>query len=213
MVLADAPASRYGEAALSAGLGDLDWVSRCALGHDGLIRHLARSHTVVPAKLFTVFRSEESARAHALAGRRSLDRVFRHVEGCREWGVRVLLEEARDRRGSGARPVPRARAGAAFLRRKSRLLHARADQRKARAAAETTHRALVRMARDARRLATAAAPAARRLLLDAAYLVPRGEDRRFRVEVGRWARRHAPLGHRVTVTGPWPPYNFVGSRS
>jgi len=210
MVLAEAPASRYGEAALRAGMRDLDWVSRCALGHDGLIRHLARNDTVVPAKLFTIFRSEESARAHALAERSRLDRVFRHVGGCREWGVRVLLEEARPRRGSGDRAP--AGAGAAFLRRKSRLLRARSDQGKARAAAEAAHRALGRMARDSRRLAPPAVPAARRLLLDAAYLVPRKEDRRFRAAVGRWARRHAPLGHRVTVTGPWPPYSFVGSR-
>ena len=35
--VADAPLSRYGEAAINRGLGDLEWVSRAAVAHEAVI--------------------------------------------------------------------------------------------------------------------------------------------------------------------------------
>ncbi|HET9212276.1 MAG TPA: GvpL/GvpF family gas vesicle protein, partial [Thermoanaerobaculia bacterium] len=48
-----------------------------------------------------------------------------------------------------------------------------------------------------------------RLLLDAAFLVPRERSADFEAIVERCARRLAPRACDVTLTGPWPPYNFL----
>ena len=48
------------------------------------------------------------------------------------------------------------------------------------------------------------------LLLDAAFLVRRGQAAGFEKTVERWANRLADRACEVTLTGPWPPYNFIG---
>jgi hypothetical protein len=48
------------------------------------------------------------------------------------------------------------------------------------------------------------------LLLDAAFLVPRRRARSFQSLAAREARSLARLGYGLTLTGPWPPYSFVG---
>jgi hypothetical protein len=48
-----------------------------------------------------------------------------------------------------------------------------------------------------------------RLLLDAAFLVPSRQAADFEAIVERIATRLAPRACEVTLTGPWPPYNFI----
>ena len=51
LVVADAPLSRYGAAPIEAGLRDLDWISRCAVAHEAVVEHVARTGvTVVPSE-------------------------------------------------------------------------------------------------------------------------------------------------------------------
>jgi hypothetical protein len=69
---------------------------------------------------------------------------------------------------------------------------------------------LTAQASEARRKRAGELPAERgRLLLDAAFLVPAARSARFRRLVERESRALARQGHRVTLTGPWPPYSFV----
>jgi hypothetical protein len=49
------------------------------------------------------------------------------------------------------------------------------------------------------------------MFLNAAYLVPAGDDG-LRGEVDALCRAYAGLGLSFEVTGPWPPYSFVGTR-
>jgi len=48
-----------------------------------------------------------------------------------------------------------------------------------------------------------------RLLLDAAFLVPRAKADRFRKSVEGRAKTIAPAGYALQLSGPWPPYSFV----
>jgi hypothetical protein len=52
-------------------------------------------------------------------------------------------------------------------------------------------------------------PIAGRLVLDAAFLVPAARVTAFRAAVKR-AVKPLPDCDEVTLTGPWPPYSFVG---
>ncbi|MGH7321227.1 MAG: GvpL/GvpF family gas vesicle protein, partial [Candidatus Rokuibacteriota bacterium] len=56
LAVADAPASRYSAARIERGLRDLSWVSPCAMAHEAVVEHFMGSRTVVPMKLFTLFK-------------------------------------------------------------------------------------------------------------------------------------------------------------
>jgi hypothetical protein len=42
LVVADAPLARYGDDAIQRGLSDLDWVSRAAVAHEGVVESSSR---------------------------------------------------------------------------------------------------------------------------------------------------------------------------
>jgi hypothetical protein len=46
-------------------------------------------------------------------------------------------------------------------------------------------------------------------LLDAAFLVRRGQVKPFQAAARKAAARLGRDGYELTLTGPWPPYNFV----
>jgi hypothetical protein len=47
------------------------------------------------------------------------------------------------------------------------------------------------------------------MVLNAAYLVEAARVEQLREVAARGEAEHQPLGARVEVSGPWPPYNFV----
>jgi hypothetical protein len=78
--------------------------------------------------------------------------------------------------------------------------------------ARALHANLGRHADDARTRPPLAAAGDKRLLLDAAFLVRESRETAFRGAVRREAERLAGAGFELTLTGPWPPYSFVGGR-
>lgn len=217
LVAADAPLDRYGGAAIERRLGDLDWVSACAVAHEEIVEACGRTRTVLPVKLFTLFASDERALEHVRQGRRRLERVLARVAGRQEWGLRVAFDDAeatkdvrRAERENGHRPT----SGTVYLlgKRTDRDARVRAVQA-ARAEADALFRRLARHADDTRRR-TPVQPGGRvRMLLDCAFLVARERLPAFRAEARASARRLSGRGYRVTLTGPWPPYNFAGEPS
>ena len=78
------------------------------------------------------------------------------------------------------------------------------------AAADHTFSSLAAIARDARRRddGPEGVPPP---LLDAAFLVPAIRRSRFKAAVTRLARDTVTVGAHLTLSGPWPAYNFVQS--
>jgi hypothetical protein len=112
------------------------------------------------------------------------------------------------RRGS---PKASEGGGAAYLahKRDQRDL-ARTRVKKGRSAANRMYRAVSREATAARRRTeTEQAAPGSRLVLDAAFLVPARRAAGFRAAVGRKARALEDAGLTVSLTGPWPAYNFI----
>lgn len=207
LVVSEVPLDRYGPERLETALRDLDWVAEIAVAHETVVEHFARMRgaAVVPMKLFTMFSTSERAVAEMDARRRELDAVLTRIAGCEEWGVRVMRRAAVVR----APVEARARSGAAFLAaRKEVRDSARAAVQKAAESAAATFDALAPLSRDARRrddAPTGAAPP----LLDAAFLVPAARRTAFRAAARRAAKVCADAGAEMTLTGPWPAYNFV----
>ncbi|HVE86617.1 MAG TPA: GvpL/GvpF family gas vesicle protein [Myxococcales bacterium] len=215
LVVADAPEEHYSEAAIDRGLKDLDWVSACAVGHQSVIERCTRARSVVPMKLFTLFRSDDRAVAHVRGQRRLLRRLAERVSGQRELGVRILFDDARAARDAerAASRSAKSRGGAGgtgFLMRKQALRNAgTAAAAEARDRADSVYAALSRLSSDAtRRTPEVGDPTAGRLVLDAAFLVPASKVAAFRAAVKRVVKP-LPDCDEVTLTGPWPPYSFV----
>jgi gas vesicle protein GvpL/GvpF len=215
LVVADAPLARYGDEAIAERLQDLRWVSAVAMAHEHLVEHFQSAEALLPMKLFTLFASDARAVGAIRRQGRRLERVLDRVAGREEWGVRVLLDEAARTRRRG---VPRDAAhpvasGTRFLLAKRAARDARADTRRdAVVAADALYRRLADVADAAHRRDVSPVETAT-LVLDAAFLVPRRRARSFRATAARAARTLAGDGCRVTLTGPWPPYNFVTARS
>jgi hypothetical protein len=208
LVAADVPLPDYGEEEIARRLEDLAWVSERALAHEAMVEHFAGAPALVPMKLFTLFASDERAAAHVAGELPHLHTVLDRVAGREEWGVRVRLVPARAGAEAGAeRPEPAA-SGRDFLARKQRQRDAaRRAPAEAKAAAEEAFRTLAARAADARGREPEAGTS---LVLDAAFLVPRRDREPFQQAVAEAARELAGARCELTLTGPWPPYNFVG---
>lgn len=213
LIASDAPLEDYGEVPIARGLRHLDWVSERALAHERVVEHCARSATTVPMKLFTLFSSDERAAADIRRRRRVLDGVLARLSGREEYGVRVRLapRSARRRMPTAARNGGRAgNVGMRFLKFKQAARDAeRRAAARARRGAAAVYRALGRQAVGSRRLAIVTVQGGSPLLLDAAFLVDRDRASRFRRAVRAIGARAARAGCQVSLTGPWPPYNFV----
>jgi hypothetical protein len=210
-VVADVPLDLYGQDRLDEQLRDLSWVANIAVAHESVVEHFSRGKgsTVVPMKLFSIFSSRERALADFRSRRRDLHAIVRRIRGCDEWGVRIMRTPGMvgARRAS---PVVRS-GGTAFLAAKKQTRDdARQAALKGGQVAEETFQALSRKAKFTHRRDMGAA-AASPPLLDAAFLVTVKAKGRFRAAVRQLARECSKAGATLTLTGPWPAYNFVQS--
>jgi hypothetical protein len=212
LVAADAPLERYGERPIERGLRDLAWVSSVAVPHEAVVEHVAKNGTVVPMKLFTLFRSDTRALEHVAKRRKRIDRVVERIEGREEWGLRVLLDEAAALRRARdeAKAVAPGAPGAAFLLRKKKEHDlAREVIEHARDRADGLFELLSVQADDARRRPPPPGEVGKRVLLDAAFLLQRKKAKAFQTKVRAEAKKLADRDYQLTLTGPWPAYTFV----
>ena len=213
IAVADAPLARYGERAINRSLSKVDWVSRAAVAHEAVVESfLQAAAAVLPMKMFTVFTSDERAVAHVRVLRPRIDALIARVKGRHEWSVRVVVAKASQiAKAAKTAKAARGTTGVAYLAgKKQRRDAAQELATRARETVAALYDRLAARARQAvRRTASDLPVSGGPLLLDAAFLVPRGRTASFRRHVRREARGLARLGYGLTLTGPWPPYSFV----
>lgn len=200
---------------LDARLNDRAWLEQKALAHEAALRRVAGDGPVVPLRFGAVYHQLEDVeqmldeRRDELAA--DLDRVRGHVElGVKGFVDRARLEDLLARERTAASD---ASPGRAYLERRrveqdvaaeargivadvARSAHARLLERSVAGVVSRPHsRELSGRADD--------------MFLNAAYLVARG-DASLREEVTALGSAYAPLPVTFEVTGPWPPYSFVG---
>jgi len=214
MIVADAPASVYGEDALRDNLRSLEWVSEVAVTHEAVVEHFARirARTVIPMKLLTLFSSEEKARAELGRRRREIGAAIRRIAGCEEWGVRIFAAptDAAPAESHTRAANAESSSGTAFLTaRKAAREAGKATRGRALEAAEAAYDELARVARAASQRPRTAEPGRNSPLLDAAFLVRTAARPKFKGATRKQAKACAAAGARMTLSGPWPAYNFV----
>jgi len=207
LILSEVPLSKYGPRPLEDTLRDLERVAELAVAHESVVEYFARASgaTVVPMKMFSMFSSVERAIAEMRDRRNEIDAVLDRVAGCEEWGVRITARASRVVRSTPERP----RSGTAFLAARKRARdQARNAVQKATHAAALAFEGLSALAREARQRKEVP-PGATAPLLDAAFLIPARSRAKFRAAAKRLSRTCAAAGADLTLTGPWPAYNFV----
>jgi Gas vesicle synthesis protein GvpL/GvpF len=213
LIVADAPRTAYGSEPIERGLRDLEWVALRGAAHARVIEYFARRVTTLPMKLFTLFNSEARALAHVRGEAGRIRRVLTRVNGREEWGVRIRLDPALVRKLTARRPAAAVNGGSAgtkfLLAKKQARDVAQEILREGRAAVEEAWEALAALA-DATRRRPAGELEGTRVVLDGALLVPAGRLVSFKRLVRRTASELTARGYRLSLTGPWPAYNFVG---
>lgn len=205
LIGADAPLARYSPERIEAALPDLDWVTECAVAHERVIEHFPGA---VPMKLFTLFTSDARAKAYIAANRKTLLATLRRIAGCQEWGVRIRFQGGATA-GTQARPVA---SGTAFLRSKKEARDQALEQAEsALEDAQIAYRALSRHAKQAALLRIVKEDAESRVILNAAFLVPIDRTKPFRAAAEDSTKRLTESCV-VTISGPWPPYNFLDGK-
>jgi hypothetical protein len=172
---------------------------QAVLDHARVVEAVAReSAAVLPARFGRSYDDAESLRRALEARAGELRESLERVRDCVEVGLRVLAPEPAVAEAASS-PAP-AGSGRDYMR--VRL----AAVRDADALADELHLPLAALARASTR--SMSAP---RLLLTAAYLVPRGSLPAFRTRVEELQRSRP--GVSLACTGPWPPYSFAAAEA
>jgi hypothetical protein len=208
LVVSDAPLDAFGEEPLGKRLSDLEWVTGAAVAHDAVVEQFLPADAVLPMKVFTIFTSDDRALEQTRSNWDRIEALLRGVEGHVEWGLRLMFDQ---RKAPARATATRAVSGRNYLLAKQKQhVAALASSRLTRQRTTGIVSELSAIARDVRqRPLTTAATRGSRLLLDAAFLVPRSKEKRFCTAVARQTRKLAPEGYAVHLSGPWPPYSFV----
>lgn len=209
------PLREFGEEPLRRNLNDMAWLERTARAHEAAIAHAFARETVIPLRLCTIFADEDGARRMLGERREALTAALDALAGREEWSVKLLVDPdamAAGLREPGPEPAdPGSGAAYLLLRREERRLREAVGDRAA-SLAEDVHARLQERAVDAR-----VRPAQNRelsghegdMVLNGAYLVERDQADGLRGLVAELEARHRPLGARIELGGPYPPYSFV----
>jgi len=203
-VVADAPLDRFDAEVLQQELQDVEAISRHALAHAAVIEFFFRRAAVIPLKLFTLFSSDETAREHVRGRLPALKRMFGELHGLEEWGVRIFAGEAEV---ESARTVD---SGRDYLQVKKQLREQTiAPSRATIRAVNGAVRSLGRIASKTRKEALPPPGRGRPYVVGASFLVKAKTRNAWKAHAAKLGAALAADGHRLDMSGPWPPYHFV----
>jgi hypothetical protein len=219
-IVSRVPLEEFGPEPLKHNLEDLNWLERAARAHDSVLAAMMSVEAVVPMRLLTIFTDESRLRDMLDRNRESLVQTLGRLRGHSEWSIKLLADRGKLERAALDQDLQPTSTGAgpdspgrAFFARKQ---GERAIRQKARelaeAAARETYESLRRQVADSRLLPAQHPDLSGRsgdMILNAAYLVDRGQSEAFAATAGQLRDRYRSIGVTLEVSGPWAPYNFV----
>jgi hypothetical protein len=207
-IVADAPLDRFSDEQLQLELQDIEAVSRYALAHAAVIEFFFQKAPVIPLKLFTLFSRDERARTQ-LAGRGSTVRnLFARVRGLEEWGARITASSVRKSPIAARKTEPA--SGRAYLETKKQLKDD--DGAPSPAVRRDVGAALAALGKLAAKVRKENFPPpglGRPYVAGASFLVRAQRRAAWKKRVSQVAAALDRQGHRLEVSGPWPPYHFT----
>jgi hypothetical protein len=211
-IVSEVPLAEFGDTVLQQRLEELSWLEEKVRAHEHVLENATREAPVLPLRFGTVYRSLEPVRELLTERREQLVSKLEQLRGKREWGVKCTVDRERLLEAAGGSDAAVAAlaaeaeakpAGSAYFMRKR--LERRVDEQAKTLAA--------RLATDAHERLTGVADRAVRdegALLKSSYLVDHASEHAFREVLHEAAADYERYGVRFELTGPWPPYSFVG---
>ena len=178
-------------------------MTRWAMSQGEVLCRQVRASDVLPVKLGAVFSSATALRTHVDARHAELRQVAETCRGCVELAIQAVADA--DPAGDGS--LLPASSGRAFLDR-------RRSARDRRSRTTSDRRQLVRELGGAlgslsRNLKTKDVQG-RAALADWSILLSRGRIDQLLVSLEAWENKARNCGVRLKITGPWPPFAFIG---
>lgn len=208
----------YEDEVLSARLKDLAWVGHRGLEHERVVTWFVDQGGILPARLFTLYRSRQGLEKEASQRRELIIELLGRFAKLREWHLKLSFEQEQVEaklapESPGIRKLDEAIANAApgrrylLERRRSQLAGELADTVARRVATEL-ERDLSNLALETRSL-TIPDGVGGRTVLNTALLAPheRSDDLRRELEMRSEAIRDKGL--EMEFSGPWAPYRFI----
>jgi hypothetical protein len=192
-------AEEFGEK-FSQNLEDLDWLAAVSVRHQRAVSAIAESRDMLPARLGTVFLTEDSLRADIRRRRPALDQDLKRIAGMQEWGVKIFLSS------QTTAPPSKVKTGREYLEAKSKLLRIRKP-----AIPDDDVKAL---ARELEKISAATAEGgkisggARDLQYQVSVLVKKVDRKKLEQLLRRFSKEWKDT-RKIECSGPWPPYSFV----
>lgn len=219
------PLSEYSDERLREHLNDIEWVERVARAHERVLEQTLERATILPLRLCTLYRDQEGVRRMLSEQEPLLLEELSELEGRREWGAKVFVDEGRlaealeempeagTDEGEESEAGRASSAGAAYMARlgRERKVSERL-QEFGDSAVKEIHDQFEAIADKAH-----ANPLQRpelhgrkeQMWLNGAYLVRRERENELARVADLLRQRWSASGFDVELTGPWPPYNFV----
>jgi Gas vesicle synthesis protein GvpL/GvpF len=207
VVVGEVPEADFAAEVLAERLNDRTWLERAVSDHDAVMRRLLAVATVVPLRFGSLHNDLASVDEFLSEHRAEFLDTLERVRGRVELGVKVWV--APPAAEAGEQPV----TGRGYLERQRK---ARDDEARSRANIDERLRLIHTRLLEVSVAGVLNRPQPRELTgerremaMNAAYLVPAADDA-FVAEVERLRGAHPDVV--LEVTGPWAPYNFVGSQ-
>ncbi|HKO15307.1 MAG TPA: GvpL/GvpF family gas vesicle protein [Gemmatimonadaceae bacterium] len=184
------------------------------LAHEFVNETVMREFTVIPMSFGTVFRSEDDVTELLRSTYQAFSDVLDKMQDKIEFGLKVLWDREKvieniERENDEIRrlkdEISRHTASSTYFARMQlgRLIESALEEMSARYVSDV-HEQL----RPAAVASRSNKPIGDRMILNAAFLVDRAQERAFDERVKDTSRKYEEL-LTFKYTGPWPPYNFV----
>jgi hypothetical protein len=176
------------------------------LAYERVIRSQHIVADAVPMRFGSVLPDEAAVRAHLDEQRATYVRTLTRIAGCVEMGVRVLVSVPQPPVASEQATHPPARSGVDYLKALKRRYSAESQLRDDCAALEQSLVSKVAPLCREHRMELAPLRPGEPALCSVYFLVPREQVSAFRAALSPVVGGDPS---RTTLSGPWPPFNFV----
>lgn len=221
-VVSEVSLAEFGEEALHANLGRLEWLEARVRAHQDVLDALLPVAAVLPMKFATIYLDPSGVEELLATRYAEMASLLGHLAGRQEWGLKVYCDEGQlaAHIAEASPEIARLRAeiagkpkGAAYLlARKLQEAEAEETERLSLTVADQVHTTLAELS-----VAACINPVQERqvtgrdevMLLNAAYLVDGVRLAEFQSALADVSAEHSGLGFQCELSGPWPAYNFV----
>jgi hypothetical protein len=198
----------------------LAWVGPRALRHEEVVEQVTRHSPVLPVRFGTLFSSQRSLGEFLDTHRQTISQFLERVADQEEWSIKGLLDRKQAGQALTSARLTAQQEQLATLPPGTRYFQERrirsvADKELSRWLNETCQQVvsdLRKQASDFRECQVVPREppdSGTEVVLNWAFLLPRGASAAFRLRINQVNAGHATTGLVFELSGPWPPYRFV----